>query len=151
MDAPAEPAPSPLPQGVNPIHFVQTLDLREFFDNPEFNTGQADLEPVDKQRAVNVLDRAQARLIELRSDIHLLEVEESRKMLEEGLYVDYESGQKRLVEKGVHTMGEPLPGGVMRIYSFRPDEYPRLYEMKKEMTTVSEDAVRRLVALAAKQ
>ena len=151
MDAPAEPAPSPLPQGVNPIHFVQTLDLREFFDNPEFNTGQADLEPVDKQRAVNVLDRAQARLIELRSDIHLLEVEESRKLHAEGLYVDYGRGERRHVEKGVHTMGEPLPGGGMRIYHFRPEEYPRIHELKRELTTVSEDTVWRLMALATRE
>jgi hypothetical protein len=140
-----------LPDGVLPVDLIGSLNVSEFFADQAFNPGGATLDRVDLQRAVNMVERAKARIMTLRSDIHLLVIEGIEKMREEGLYVDYEKGQKRLSEKGLYTSGEVLPGGAMRIYSFPEERYPHLYEMRREIENVSEQAIRRLMALSLKK
>jgi hypothetical protein len=140
-----------LPDGVLPVDLMRSLNLSEFFADPAFNPGGAKPGQVDWQKAVNMVDRARARITTLRSDILLLAVEGMEKMREEGLYVDYEKGQKRHSEKGLYTSGEPLPGGGMRIYSFPGERYPQLYEMQQEIESVSDQTIRRLMALALKK
>ena len=145
--SPPEDLP-PLPEGVMPVDLLGSLNLSEFFADPAFNPAGTQPNRVEWQRAVNMVDRAKARVTTLRSDIHLLSIEEMEKMREEGLYVDYEKGQKRHSEKGLYTTGEQLPGGATRIYAFPQERYPQLYEMRREIETLSEQTVRRLMALA---
>jgi hypothetical protein len=61
--------------------------------------------------------------------------------------VDYEKGQERIRQPGVYTSGEPLEGGGMRIYSFSPEEHPKLYEMREEFKRIPNETVRRLMGL----
>jgi hypothetical protein len=145
--APPEDLPA-LPDGVMPVDFLGSLNLSEFFADPAFNPGGTQPSRVEWQRAVNMVDRAKARVTTLRSDIHLLSIEEMEKMREEGLYVDYEKDQKRHSEKGLYTTGEQLPGGVTRIYAFPEERYPQLYQMRREIETISDQTIRRLMALA---
>ena len=145
--APPEELP-PLPEGVMPVDLLGSLNLSEFFADPAFNPAGTQPNRVEWQRAVNMVDRAKARVTTLRSDIHLLSIEEMEKMREEGLYVDYEKGQKRHSEKGLYTTGEQLPGGATRIYAFPQERYPQLYEMRREIETLSDHTIRRLMVLA---
>ena len=74
-----------LPEGVMPVDLMGSLNLSKFFADPVFNPRGATPDRVDWQKAVNMVDRARARIMTLRSDIHLLTIEEMEKMRGEGL------------------------------------------------------------------
>jgi hypothetical protein len=140
----------PLPPDTNPRKVLESFDVREFYANPAFNPTGKEPDRTELLKAENLITRAQARLMTLRSDLGLLVGEGMAAKFEEGLFVDYEKGQNKISQPGVFTSGESIDGGGMRIYYFPPEEYPRLYEIRKEMRTIPEETVRRLMALAAK-
>ena len=139
----------PLPEGIEPLEVMHELDLTKFYGDLVFNPEGVDLPQIDRHRAVHIAEQAQARLMILRSDFQLLAAEEAERMTAEGMYVDYAKGQRREPLPGVYTRGVVLPGGIMRIFAYFPEEYPVLYELKQEMKDVAQEALQRLMALTA--
>jgi hypothetical protein len=140
-----------LPPDLNVHATFDSLNLGEFFSNPLFNPNGKELSRAELLKADNLIARARARVMTLRSDIQLLVGEEMDVMREEGLFVDYERGQRMISEPGAYTSAERLDGGVRRLYSFLPDQYPKLHEMRRELKEIPEGTVRRLMALARDQ
>jgi hypothetical protein len=147
---PTEDLPE-LPPNTNAHAIFDSLNVREFFSDPAFNPSGKELSRGELLKADHLIARARARVMTLRSDIQLLVGEEMDVMREEGLFVDYERGQRMISEPGAYTSAERLDGGVRRLYSFLPDQYPKLHEMRRELKEIPEGTVRRLMALARDQ
>jgi hypothetical protein len=140
-----------LPPNTNARKIVEEFDAEAFFANPSFNPDGKELNRSEWLQVENLITKARTRLTTLQSDIHLLVGEKMESMYANGLFVDYEKGQKRITQRGVYTSGEPLGDGAMRIYSFPPEENPKLYEMREEMRRIPKETIRRLMALARKK
>lgn len=137
-----------VPDRVNAESLVREMKLGEFFGDPRFNPDGHELDKLEQQRAINIVDRAQARIRTLNSDVQLTILERMRELAEEGLYIDYAPGERRETVPGVITSAESDGRGGIRMYYLYPEEHPDVYEMKREIKEVSETAVRKLMDLA---
>jgi hypothetical protein len=137
-----------LPPGTDCRDVLASFTAHDFFSNPAFNPHGKELDRAAQLQASCIVARARGRMEVLESDIDLLVGTKMEEMLAEGLFVDYEKSQERYLQPGVYTSAEPLGGGLMRLYSFMPDAYPELYEMRRELKGIPEKAVRRLMSLA---
>jgi hypothetical protein len=63
--------------------------------------------------------------------------------------MDYAPGEKYHEAAGVLTCAERLPNGLTRLFYFYPEAFPELYQLRTDRIRVAQEAVQKLMAMAA--
>jgi hypothetical protein len=136
-----------LPDGIRPVEFLKEWDLNTFLQDQRWNPGGRKLSRAEKKRALAEVTFANSMAEILESQLRAEIAEAMEKLGEAGNYVDYASGERPMPVPGVLTAGEDTAEKGMRIYYFYPEDFPGIYEKRKEKQKIAERTVRRLLLL----
>lgn len=137
----------PLPEGMEPLVTIQTLDIEKFVEDALQKSPGKTLSQPDKMRLLHEFTCARARIEIIDSSVRMTLTEGMEKLRSEGSYVEYASGEKCQSVKGVLTVGEQMENKGQRLFYFYPEEFPEVYEKRKEKTNVATLAMRRILSV----
>jgi len=146
-NANVDEAPLTLPEGLSVERFIEDWNLDDFLKNPRWNPNGKELTRVQKSKAVEAATFARCILEILNSRIRAEVAEGMEKMFQVGNFVEYGPNERPIAIPGVFTAGEEVEGQGMRLYYFHPEEFPGIYEKRKEKRKIAETAARRLLSM----
>jgi len=138
----------PLPEEARPVPMALTADLDLLLRDPLINPNGRELNQVDRMLAEKALATARATSDVMESQIRVSLTAGMEKMRERGAFIEYAKGE--IVEKhepDIITAGENGANDSLRLYYFYPDEFPEIYERKREIKDACSQAIRQVMAL----
>jgi hypothetical protein len=136
----------PLPPGTRG-RVVLTADLDRLLSDGKLNPEKKELDPVTRLRAEQALTEARAKADVLESQIRVELRAGMEMMRERGAFIQYAPGAKVEGSKGIITAGESSEDGGMRLYRYYPEEFPDIYDRKREIEAACEISLRQVLSL----
>ena len=118
-----------LPDGLVPEDIIDKK-LVELTNCPLLNPGMKELNRLVEAQILREVTRWNGFMKILESELLLEFVKAREKLFSQKEFIDYHEGDVRKNLDGVVTLGEPIEGGV-RVYYFFPEEFSRIYEIKR--------------------
>ena len=138
----------PVPAGVDPMTLLRrTKDAKALAQDKAFNPTQRELTRAERFRLTAAFVRAKSEIEALDAELRSAIADAVEALRQEGEYIDYAAGERYATDADALTAGEPIEGGGVRISYLYRDRFPKVFERKTRLKTVSEESVRRIAAV----
>ncbi len=134
-----------LPEGLIPEELIEKK-LSEITNCSLLNPMGKKLSSLQAASVLQELTHWQGMMRTLDSEFMLEILKAKEQLFQAKEFIDYLNGDHRKAIEGVLTLGEPIEGG-MRIYYYYPEEFPKIYEIRRMKKDIARICSGRLVSI----